>query len=116
MISQALALFVVLQASSTTALLIACGIYGFSIGNMITFPPLIIQREIGHGAFVAAMGLGTAISGIVSAFGPGLVGVVRSLMGNYTVALTLCLLLDLVAAGIVLLRPRAVVMQSVEAK
>jgi MFS family permease len=106
MTSQAAALFVLLQSSSPTALLLCCAVYGFSIGNMITFPPLIIQREIGHGAFAAAMGLGTSISGIVSAFGPGLVGLVRSLMGNYTTAFALCVVLDLVAAGIVLLRPR----------
>jgi hypothetical protein len=51
-------------------MLAACTVYGFSIGKMITFPPLIIQREIGHAAFGAAMGLGTSISGVVSAFGP----------------------------------------------
>jgi cyanate permease len=50
--------------------------------------------------------LGTSISGIVSAFGPGLVGLVRSFTGDYTAALTLCLVLDLVAAVIVLWRPR----------
>ena len=107
MSSQAVALFVVLQSSNPTVLLLACGVYGFSIGNMITFPPLIIQREIGHAAFGAAMGLGTSISGVVSAFGPGLVGFVRSLMGDYTMAFALCALLDLIAAGIVLVRTRA---------
>ena len=106
MVSQAAALFVLAQSSHAAALLLACAVYGFSIGNMITFPPLIIQREIGHAAFGAAMGLGTSISGIVSAFGPGLVGLVRSLTGDYTMALALCVVLDLVAAGIVLLRPR----------
>jgi MFS family permease len=106
MTSQALALFLLLQTSNAAALLLACAVYGFSIGNMITFPPLIIQREIGHGAFAVAMGLGTSISGVVSAFGPGFVGLVRSLTGGYTVALSLCLVLDLIAAAIVLWRPR----------
>jgi cyanate permease len=66
---------------------------------------LIIQREIGSAAFAAAMGLGTAISGSVSAFGPGLVGLVRSASGDYTMAFAMCVALDLVAAGIVLWRP-----------
>ncbi|AWL99957.1 MFS transporter [Bradyrhizobium amphicarpaeae] len=105
MTSQAVALFVLLQSTSPTMLLLCCAVYGFSIGNMITFPPLIIQREIGAGAFAAAMGLGTSISGIVSAFGPGIVGLVRSATGSYTTALAMCVVLDLVAAGIVLWRP-----------
>jgi MFS family permease len=105
MTSQAAALLVLLQSQSPTVLLICCAVYGFSIGNMITFPPLIIQREIGSTAFAAAMGLGTAISGIVSAFGPGLVGLVRSVSGDYTMAFAMCVALDVVAAGIVLWRP-----------
>lgn len=107
MTSQAAALFVLLQSTSPTVLLVCCAVYGFSIGNMITFPPLIIQREIGAAAFAAAMGLGTSISGIVSAFGPGIVGLVRSFTGNYTSAFAMCVVLDLVAAGIVLWRPGA---------
>ena len=105
MTSQAAALFVALQSTSPTVLLACCAVYGLSIGNMITFPPLIIQREIGSTAFAAAMGLGTSISGIISAFGPGIVGLVRSSTGNYTTAFALCVVLDLVAAGVVLWRP-----------
>ncbi|MBR0685291.1 MFS transporter [Bradyrhizobium manausense] len=105
MTSQAAALLVLLQSHSPTVLLICCAVYGFSIGNMITFPPLIIQREIGSTAFAAAMGLGTSISGIVSAFGPGIVGLVRSVSGDYTMAFAMCVVLDVVAAGVVLWRP-----------
>ncbi|UCF55643.1 MAG: MFS transporter [Bradyrhizobium sp.] len=105
MTSQAAALFVLIQGTSPTVLLACCAVYGFSIGNMITFPPLIIQREIGSAAFAAAMGLGTSISGIVSAFGPGIVGLVRSASGDYTTAFAVCVVLDLVAAGLVLWRP-----------
>ena len=105
MTSQAAALLMLLQSQSPIVLLICCAVYGFSIGNMITFPPLIIQREIGSAAFAAAMGLGTSISGIVSAFGPGIIGLVRSVSGDYTMAFTMCVALDVVAAGVVLWRP-----------
>lgn len=105
MTSQAAALLVLLQSQSPTVLLMCCAVYGFSIGNMITFPPLIIQREIGSAAFAAAMGLGTSISGIVSAFGPGLIGLVRSMSGDYTMAFAMCVVLDVIAAGIVLWQP-----------
>src|SRR3954452_14049505 len=105
MTSQAAALFVLLQTTNPTVLLACCAVYGFSIGNMITFPPLIIQREIGASAFAAAMGLGTSISGIVSAFGPGIVGLVRSVTGDYTSAFAMCVVLDVVAASVLLWRP-----------
>jgi MFS family permease len=105
MTSQAAALFVLLQSTSPVVLLVCCAVYGFSIGNMITFPPLIIQREIGSAAFAAAMGLGTSISGVVSAFGPGIVGLVRSFTGSYTTAFAMCVVLDVIAAGVVLWRP-----------
>ncbi|MGY3239026.1 MULTISPECIES: MFS transporter [unclassified Bradyrhizobium] len=105
MTSQAAALFVLLQSQNPIVLLACCAAYGFSIGNMITFPPLIIQREIGSATFAAAMGLGTSISGIVSAFGPGIVGLVHSMTGNYTAAFAMCVVLDVIAAGIVLWRP-----------
>ncbi|MDA9444992.1 arabinose ABC transporter permease [Bradyrhizobium sp. CCBAU 51745] len=105
MMSQAAALLVLLHSQSPIVLLLCCAVYGFSIGNMITFPPLIIQREIGSAAFAAAMGLGTSISGIVSAFGPGIVGLVRSASGDYTIAFAMCVALDVIAAGIVLWRP-----------
>ena len=105
MTSQAAALFVLLQSQNPVVLLACCAAYGFSIGNMITFPPLIIQREIGSATFAAAMGLGTSISGIVSAFGPGIVGLVHGMNGNYTTAFAMCVVLDVIAAGIVLWRP-----------
>ncbi len=49
------------------------------------------------------MGLSTAASGIVGGLDPGLVGLVRSWSGGYAVALALCIILELVAAAIVLI-------------
>jgi cyanate permease len=76
-----------------------------SIGNLITLPPLIIHREFDQAAFGRVLGLSTAVIGAVSACGPGLLGMVRGATGGYTAALLLCLVLKLVAAAIVLLRP-----------
>lgn len=52
-----------------------------------------LQREIGRTAF-ATMAVGTSIGGIV--------GLVRSSTRNYMTAFVLCVVFDLVAAGIVL--------------
>jgi MFS family permease len=102
LLTQAAALFAITQTTEPAVLFVACAVYGFSIGNLITLPPLIIHREFEPAAFGTVLGLSTAICGIVSAFGPGLVGFVRGATGGYSAALMLCLTLQLVSAAIVL--------------
>jgi predicted MFS family arabinose efflux permease len=101
-VSQALALALITQTDQAPVLLMCCAAFGFSVGNLITLPPMIIHREFGASAFTVVLGLSTAVSGIVCSFGPGLVGLVRSLSGGYEAALALCVALELVAAVIVL--------------
>jgi cyanate permease len=107
--TQASALFVIALSPNVMSLFLACAVYGFSIGNLITLPPLIIHREFDRPIFGTVLGLSTAIGGMISALGPGLVGLVRAATGGYTTALLFCLMLKLVAAVIVLLRPRQAV-------
>jgi MFS family permease len=106
LLTQAGALLAITQTTETTVLFLSCAVYGFSIGNLITLPPLIIHREFEQASFGAVLGLSTAICGIVSAFGPGVVGFVRGATGSYTAALMLCVTLELVSAAVVLRRPR----------
>jgi MFS family permease len=106
LVTQAAALLAITQTTDTAVLFLACALYGFSIGNLITLPPLIIHREFSQAAFGTVLGLSTAVWGVVSAFGPGLLGLVRGATGGYAAALFLCLALKLVAAATVLLRPR----------
>lgn len=100
-VSQALALAIITQTGSVPVLLACCAVFGFSIGNLITLPPLIIHREFEASAFTVVLGLSTAISGIACSFGPALVGLVRGLSGGYGAALTVCIALQLAAAVIV---------------
>jgi cyanate permease len=86
--------------------LLLCALYGLSVGNAITLPSLIVQREFPPAAFGMIVALSTAIIQFVYAFGPGLVGVVRDASVNYTPALVLCALLNLAAAGVILRRPK----------
>ena len=102
LMSQAVALLAMTQTDNAPVLFAACAVFGFSVGNLITLPPLIIHREFDATAFTMVMGLSGAVSGITGAFGPALVGLVHSLSGGYTEALALCITLDLVAAVIVL--------------
>ena len=103
--AQAAALIVMTQTADTGTLLAACAVYGFSVGNLITFPALIIQREFDAAAFGMLVGLSTAITQFTYAFGPGLLGLVRDLTGSYTAPLLLCVALNLIAAAIVLRAP-----------
>jgi MFS family permease len=105
LLTQAAALFAIAETTDTAVLFMACAVYGFSIGNLITLPPLIIHREFEPADFSTALGLSTAVCGIVSAFGPGIVGFVRGASGGYSAALMLCLTLQLVSAAVVLRRP-----------
>jgi MFS family permease len=103
-VSQAVALLTILQSDTVPIVLAACAVFGFSVGNIITLPPLIIHREFSAASFVVVMGLSNAVSGTIGALGPGLVGLVRSWRGDYDTALALCIALELVAAVIVIQR------------
>ena len=104
LVSQAAALLIILRADTVSTILAASALFGFSVGNLITLPPLIIHREFDAASFVVVMGLSNAISGTVGALGPVLVGLVHGWSGNYDTSLALCIFLELVAAAIVVQR------------
>jgi MFS family permease len=104
LVSQAAALLIILQADTVPMVLAASALFGFSVGNLITLPPLIIHREFEAASFVVVMGLSNAISGTIGALGPVLVGLVHGWSGNYDASLVLCIVLELVAAAIVVQR------------
>jgi predicted MFS family arabinose efflux permease len=104
--SQGAALALMTQTSDPVWLLAACAVFGFSVGNLITFPALIIQREFGAASFGMLIALATAICQFTYAFGPGLLGLLRDLTGSYGVPIAVCVALDLIAAAIVLVRPQ----------
>ena len=101
-VSQAAALLIIMQFDSVSILLAACAIFGFSVGNLITLPPLIMHREFSAASFVVVMGLSNAVSGTIGSLGPAIIGVVQSWSGGYETALVLCIALQLIAAVIVL--------------
>ncbi len=82
--SQAVALVTVINSRNETLLLAACALFGFSVGNLITLPSLIVQREFDSRAFGVLISLITAINQITYAFGPGVIGLLRDASGSYT--------------------------------
>jgi predicted MFS family arabinose efflux permease len=107
LLSQAAALAVMALSVDSSVLLAACAVYGFSVGNLITFPSLIIQREFEAASFGMLIGLSTAVSQFTYAFGPGILGLLRDASGSYGAPIALCIALNLIAAAVVLKGPRA---------
>ncbi|MEA2882206.1 MAG: hypothetical protein QOH32_1462 [Bradyrhizobium sp.] len=102
--SQAVAVATIGLTDEVQLVLLASAVFGFSVGNLITLPPLIIHREFEVQNFTVVMGLFTSVSGTVGAFGPGLIGLIRDWRGDYDAALMLAITLEAIAAAIVLLR------------
>ena len=108
LIVQAGALFAMTLTSNATFLFIACAAFGVWVRNLITFPSLIIQREFDAPSFGMLIGLSTAICQFAFAFGPVVLGLMRDFTGGYFAALVLCIILNLIAASIVIFRPKPV--------
>jgi predicted MFS family arabinose efflux permease len=105
-VSQAIALLVIINTRNEVALFAASALFGFSVGNMITLPSMIVQREFSAAAFGVLVSLVTAICQFTYAFGPGIVGLLRDVFGSYTVPFYVCIALELIAAVIVLIRAK----------
>jgi MFS family permease len=101
LLSQAAALFAMMQTTNVAHLLIACAVFGLSAGNLMSLPSLIVQREFDAASFGLLIGLSTAIGQFTYAFGPGLLGVVRDATGSYVAPLALCIALEIAAAGMI---------------
>jgi MFS family permease len=102
-VSQAFALLLLINTDSQVAMFVSCALFGFSVGNLITLPSLIIFREFGATSFGLLVGLSVAINQVIYAFGPGIVGWMRDFSGAYTASLALCIGLQLLAAVIILI-------------
>jgi predicted MFS family arabinose efflux permease len=105
-VSQAVALAIIINVHNDIALIAACALFGFSVGNLITLPALIVQREFDPRSFGVLVSLITAINQITYAFGPGVVGVLRDVSGSYSLPFYGCIGVELVAAVLIMIRGR----------
>ena len=101
----------VLQACGTTlltlgggapVLLCGCILFGLGVGNLISLPPLIAQREFAAADVGRVVALVTAINQAVFAFAPAILGVLRDLEGGYGFAFGIAACVQLAAALIVI--------------
>jgi predicted MFS family arabinose efflux permease len=102
--SQAVALAIIINSRNETVLIAACALFGFSVGNLITLPSLIVQREFDPRSFGVLISLITAINQVTYAFGPGIIGLLRDASGSYALPFYGCIGLELVAAVLIMVR------------
>jgi MFS family permease len=105
-LSQAVALAIIINSRDEMLLIAACALFGFSVGNLITLPSLIVQREFDPRAFGVLVSLITAINQVTYAFGPGVMGLLRDWSGSYALPFYGCIGLELIAAVLIMVRGR----------
>lgn len=102
---QVVGMIVLLSTSSVFGLYLGCILFGFGVGNLITLPGLIVQQEFPRRDFARGVSLNVAITQLVAATGPSILGVLYGLSGDYRTSLFACLVLQVAAAILVLVRP-----------
>ena len=111
-VSQAVALAIIINSRNDMVLIAACALFGFSVGNLITLPSLIVQREFDPRSFGVLISLITAINQVTYAFGPGVIGLLHDVSGGYTLPFYGCIGLELIAAVTIMVRGRRAVSAS----
>jgi MFS family permease len=95
----------VLWPSSSAVLYLGCLVFGLSVGNVVTLPSLIVQREFAAHSFGLVIGMSSMVGQLGLSAGPALLGAVRDTTGAYPAAIGVCIGLELLAAVLVLARP-----------
>jgi MFS family permease len=88
--------------SGVAVLLLGCILFGLGVGNLISLPPIIAQKEFERGDVPTVVALITAINQAVFAFAPAIFGALRDLTGEYAMPFAIAACLQFAAAFIVL--------------
>jgi cyanate permease len=91
-------------ADGTPELVCGCVRFGLGVGNLVSLPPLIIQKEFAAADVGKAGALMVAITSAVFAFAPAVLGAVRDIASDYVWPFALAAAIQLASAGIILIR------------
>jgi len=94
-------------ANTGPALYAGCALFGVGVGNVVTLPGLLVQREFRPEYFARVVSWIAATNQVTFAFGPSILGVLRDLTGSYGAALGFAVALDVGAAALILMGSRA---------
>jgi MFS family permease len=92
--------------ASPAALYLGSLVFGLSVGNVVTLPSLIVQREFSARSFGLVIGLSSMVGQLGLSAGPALLGAVHDATGAYFAPIGLCIGLEVLAGALVLARPR----------
>lgn len=96
--TQAVAFVIISLGPNAAMTWFACALIGLSVGNMITLPALMAQREFGAADFGAVFALANAIGQFCYALAPGATGALRDATGSYAAPLLACVALQAVGS------------------
>lgn len=88
--------------SGVPVLLAGCVLFGLGVGNLVSLPPLIIQREFAAGDVGRAVALVIAINQAAFAFAPAVLGALRDIGGDYTLPFAAAAAMQVAASLVVL--------------
>jgi MFS family permease len=94
---------ILMAATSMPALLLGCGLFGLTVGNLVSLPGLIVQQEFAKRDFARIVSVVVAINQYTFAFGPALLAWLTQGGSGFARALLACLVMQALAAVIVLL-------------
>jgi MFS family permease len=101
-IVQMLGMAVLATATAPAMLYLGCALFGLGVGNTTSLPGLLVQQEFPKQHFSRIVSLVVAINQFSFAFGPSLLGQLERAEGSYTTGLLACLLMEGLAALIVI--------------
>ena len=99
---QAIGVLLLSFGSGLGVLVLGCVLFGLGVGNLISLPPLIAQREFQRADVGTVVALVTAINQAVFALAPVAFGVLRDASDSYSAPFALAAGAQTVAAIIVL--------------
>jgi MFS family permease len=103
---QALGMALMLASDAPLWVIVGCALVGASVGNVITLPAMFAQREFSPQHYGAVITRIWSIGQVMYAFGPIGVGLLLGASGGSTVPLLACMVCQLLAAALSLVRPR----------
>jgi cyanate permease len=86
--------------------LLGCVLFGLGLGNLISLPPLIAEREFAPVDLGRVVALAIAVNQAFFSIAPGVFGALHDLAGSYAAPLAMAIALHLAAAALVLMGRR----------
>lgn len=101
LLMQAVGVLLLALGEGSVPLTAGCLLFGLGVGNLISLPPLIAQREFRLVDVGTVVALVTAINQAVFAFAPAIFGALRDSTGSYAVSFVAAAAIQVLAAAIV---------------